>query len=522
MATRGADNMLQIRNLNITHRKDLRTIIEDFNMTLNDGDKAVIIGEEGNGKSTLVKWIYDSDMIEDYTECSGKLIRGNERLAYLPQEMREEDKKKTVYEFFTESNSFYDKTPGELGVMAGKFNVPNDIFYSEQIMESLSGGEKVKVQLMKILMDEPTILLLDEPSNDIDIETLELLEKLINNWKHAVLYISHDETLIENTANMIIHLEQIIRKTKFRYTIVHDNYKGYIKNRADSFEKQEQKALSDRREKELRDEKLKRIYQSVDFYQENLQKRCSDSKGRLLKKKMHVVKSMAHRFEREDEDMTEMPEQEEAIFFKLGDENARMPQGKTVIEYTLSELKTPDGEKVLARDIFLRVRGPEKICIIGNNGAGKTTLLRKIADELLSRKDIKAEYMPQNYEDMLDLDITPVEFLDSTGDKEIRTRIRTYLGSLKYTADEMEHPIRELSGGQKAKVLLLKMSMSGANVLILDEPTRNFSPLSGPVIRKMIAAFPGAVISISHDRKYIEEVCEKVYKLKESGLKENN
>lgn len=491
-------------------------------MTLNDGDKAVIIGEEGNGKSTLVKWIYDSDMIEDYTECSGKLIRGNERLAYLPQEMREEDKKKTVYEFFTESNSFYDKTPGELGVMAGKFNVPNDIFYSEQIMESLSGGEKVKVQLMKILMDEPTILLLDEPSNDIDIETLELLEKLINNWKHAVLYISHDETLIENTANMIIHLEQIIRKTKFRYTIVHDNYKGYIKNRADSFEKQEQKALSDRREKELRDEKLKRIYQSVDFYQENLQKRCSDSKGRLLKKKMHVVKSMAHRFEREDEDMTEMPEQEEAIFFKLGDENARMPQGKTVIEYTLSELKTPDGEKVLARDIFLRVRGPEKICIIGNNGAGKTTLLRKIADELLSRKDIKAEYMPQNYEDMLDLDITPVEFLDSTGDKEIRTRIRTYLGSLKYTADEMEHPIRELSGGQKAKVLLLKMSMSGANVLILDEPTRNFSPLSGPVIRKMIAAFPGAVISISHDRKYIEEVCEKVYKLKESGLKENN
>ena len=513
--------MLQIRNLNITHRKDLRAIIEDFNMTLNDGDKAVIIGEEGNGKSTLVKWIYDSDMIEDYTECSGKLIRGNERLAYLPQEMREEDKKKTVYEFFTESNSFYDKTPGELGVMAGKFNVPNDIFYSEQIMESLSGGEKVKVQLMKILMGEPTVLLLDEPSNDIDIETLELLEKLINNWKHAVLYISHDETLIENTANMIIHFEQIVRKTKFRYTIVHDNYKGYIKNRNDTFVRQEQQAANERKEKKIRDEKFVRIYNAVEHAQSSVS-RQSPSVGAALKKKMANLKAMEHRFEREDEDMTEMPEQEEAIFFKLGDEKARMPQGKTVIEYTLSELKTPDGEKVLARDIFLRVRGPEKICIIGNNGAGKTTLLRKIADELLSRKDIKAEYMPQNYEDMLDLDITPVEFLDSTGDKEIRTRIRTYLGSLKYTADEMEHPIRELSGGQKAKVLLLKMSMSGANVLILDEPTRNFSPLSGPVIRKMIAAFPGAVISISHDRKYIEEVCEKVYKLKESGLKENN
>ena len=126
--------------------------------------------------------------------------------------------------------------------------------------------------------------------------------------------------------------------------------------------------------------------------------------------------------------------------------------------------------------------------------------------------------MPQNYEELLNLDETPVDFLDSTGDKAMRTKIRTFLGALKYTADEMDHPIRELSGGQKAKVLLLKMSLSDANVLILDEPTRNFSPLSGPVIRKMISSFPGAVISISHDRKYIDEVCTRVYRLTENGL----
>jgi ATPase subunit of ABC transporter with duplicated ATPase domains len=198
-----------------------------------------------------------------------------------------------------------------------------------------------------------------------------------------------------------------------------------------------------------------------------------------------------------------------------------MPAGKTVIEYELDELKTPDGSKLLAKDIFLRVRGPEKICIVGTNGAGKTTLLKMMAKELLSRKDIKAQYMPQNYEELLDLDATPVEFLDDTGDKAIRTRIRTYLGALKYTADEMDHSIRELSGGQKAKVLLLKMSLSDANVLILDEPTRNFSPLSGPVIRKIIASFPGAVISISHDRKYIDEVCTKIYTLTDEGLKES-
>ena len=237
-----------------------------------------------------------------------------------------------------------------------------------------------------------------------------------------------------------------------------------------------------------------------------------------MKDKMHTVKAMGRRFEREDENMTQMSEQEEAIFFKLGDKNAYIPTGKTVIEYELSKLMTPEGERILAEGIYLKIKGSEKICIIEANGAGKTTLLKKIAEELMNRNDIKAEYMPQNYEDLLELSVTPVDYLDKTGDKEERTRIRTYLGSLKYTPDEMEHPIRELSGGQKAKVLLLRMSLSGANVLILDEPTRNFSPLSGPVIRKMLREFPGAVISISHDRKYIEEVCDKIYQLNPNGL----
>jgi ATPase subunit of ABC transporter with duplicated ATPase domains len=509
--------MLQVKDLNITHKKNLRTILDKFSMVLNAGDKAVIIGEEGNGKTTLMKWIYDPEMVDDYTECTGERISGGETFGYLPQELPETDKEKTLYEYFAESEFFFDKNPRELSELASNYKVPVDFFYSDQAMGSLSGGEKVKAQLMRLLMDNPTVLLLDEPSNDIDISTLELLEKLINGFEGIVLYISHDETLIENTANVIIHLEQIMRKTKSRFTIVKDDYRNYIERRDEAFAKQEQQALNDQREKKIRDEKFNRVYNSVEHALSNVS-RQDPSTAKNLKDKMHTVKAMGKRFEREDENMTEMPQKEEAIFFKLGTKDAAMPAGKTVIEYSLDVLKTPDETRVLSRDIFLRVRGPERICIVGTNGAGKTTLLKKMAEDLLERKDIRAEYMPQNYEDLLDMDITPVEFLDSTGDKEIRTRIRTYLGALKYTADEMDHPIRELSGGQKAKVLLLKMSLSDANVLILDEPTRNFSPLSGPVIRKMIASFPGAVISISHDRKYIDEVCTKVYELTESGL----
>lgn len=510
--------MLQIKGLNLTHKKDLRVILEDFNLVLNDGDKAVIIGEEGNGKSTLMKWIYNPALVEDYIEASGERILGKERLGYLPQELPEEEKGKTVYEFFSEEDQFWNQTPKDLAMLAGKFKMPGDIFYESKKMRNLSGGEKIKVQLMRLFMQDATVLLLDEPSNDIDITTLELLEKLIQEWKHIVLFISHDETLIEHTANMVIHLEQIKRKTKSRYTVEKCSYPDYVKNRLHRMERQEQKAMSDRREKELRDEKYQKVYQSVQSALGNCS-RQAPAVAKNLKDKMHTVKSMGRRFEKADENMTEMPEQEEAIFFKLGDKSASIPAGKTVMEYHLSKLQTPDGERTLSEKIDLKIRGSEKICIVGANGAGKTTLLKKIAEELRKRTDVHVEYMPQNYEEQLNLDLTPVEYLAPSGDKKEQTKVRTYLGSLKYTTDEMEHSIRELSGGQKAKVLLLKMSLSGANVLVLDEPTRNFSPLSGPVIRKMLREFPGAIISISHDRRYVEEVCDKVYVLSETGLK---
>ena len=532
--------MFQIKNVTLTHKKDLRTILEDFSLVLNDGDRAVMIGEEGNGKSTLMKWIYDPELVEDYIEYSGDKVINGERLGYLPQELPEQEKNKTVCEYFMETADFLDKTPKELSKLANDFHVEPEFYYRDQMMQTLSGGERVKVQMMRILIEEPTILLLDEPSNDIDIETLEWMESFINSWKHAVLFISHDETLIEHTANRVIHFEQIRRKTKCRHTVANVPYRTYVEERLNAFEKQEQIALGERREKKIRDEKLRRMEQSVGASLDNISHAERDAIGRLLKKKMKNVKAMEKRFEREDEEMTEMPEQEEAIFFKLGDEKSKIPSGKWVLQYEAENLLTLDDSRILAKGIELKIRGSEKIGIIGTNGCGKSTFITKIAEELFSREDIRAEYMPQNYEVLLDLDMTPVDFLEKAliskgldngqstnkdvydrnvpGGKEDRTRIRTYLGALKYTADEMDHPIRELSGGQKAKVLLLKLSMSGANVLILDEPTRNFSPLSGPVIRKMLKEFPGAVISVSHDRKYLDEVCDKIYRLTENGL----
>lgn len=509
--------MLQVKNVSITHRKDLKEIIKEVSFVCNPKDKAVIIGEEGNGKSTFLKWIYDEALLEDYAYASGEKILNQEILGYLPQELPKQERKKTVYEYFMEEEEFMLLSPKELGKMAMDFRVNVDFFYRDQLMESLSGGEKIKTQMLRLLLQRPTVLLLDEPTNDIDLDTLHWMEDFICRWPYIVLYVSHDEMFIEHTANMIIHFEQIQRKTKSRYSVVHQTYAEYKKQRRIYFESQRKRVVTEQKEKKIRDEKYRKIQQKVE-HQQNTVSRQDPHGGQLLKKKMHTVKAMERRFSKEEEAMTKHPEEEEAIYFKLGDESIALSNSKTVLSFSLDFLYSKDHSRILSHDISLNIRGNQKVCIVGKNGIGKTTLLHLIYENLKERTDLNVEYMPQNYEELLDLKSTPVEFLCKSKEKEEQTKIQTYLGALKFTYDEMQHAIEELSGGQKAKIFLLKMSLSKANVLILDEPTRNFSPLSAPFIRDMLAGFLGCIISISHDRIYMNEVCDTLYELTESGL----
>ena len=507
--------MLKIENLTITYRRDGRVLADHFNMTLQPEDKAVLIGEEGNGKSTLLKWIHDPLLISSYADAEGTCIKDHETTGYLPQQLPEEDENRTVYEYFLEEEQFSACGAKELNDLAFFLHIPSEIFYSDQIMKTLSGGEKIRIQMARILLARPTVLLLDEPSNDLDLEALNWLEEMIQKTEQAVLFISHDEVLISNTANRVIHMELLKRKTQSRITQASLSYEDYKEQREQLFDKQMQKAVWDRRADRERMERFQRIQQRVN-HELNTVSRQDPHSGFLLKKKMHAVKALEKRFEKERENMTEIPEQEEAIGFRFSDRCA-VAGGKRILDLRMEELRLPEGT-LLAKDIELHVSGPAHICIIGNNGCGKTTLLRKIAEELLLRNDIKAAYMPQHYEDLLDLSLSPVQFLAKGREKDDVTKARQYLGAMRYTTDEMEHPMKELSGGQKAKVLLLKMNLDEANVLILDEPTRNFSPLSSPVIRDMIASFKGCVISVSHDRLYIGQCADEVYLLNETGL----
>ena len=502
--------MLQIKDLSIYHNKDLTPLIEHLSFSLRDGERAALIGEEGNGKSTLLRLVAGLDA--PYVSHEGDIITTGAR-GYLPQELPSNERAMTAYEFFAESPVFFDQTPRELADYARQFALPGDVFYSDQTMESFSGGERVKLQLCRLLMGKPSLLLLDEPSNDLDVSTIAWLEDFMAGCDIPMLFVSHDEALLARAANVIIHVERLRRRQVPRATVYRMDYETFVSTRASSMAHQEQVARKEREEYDKKMDRYRQIRQRVEHEQGAISRQDPHG-GQLLKKKMHAVQSMGRRFEREAEEMTAMPESEEAIFAKLT--CAPQPAGKVVAEVNIPELTVPG--RVLARDVRLTVRAGEKVLITGRNGAGKSTLLRAMYEQMKARRDLNIFYMPQDPCDMLDMDKTPVEMLAVTWDKEETTKSCIALGSMKFTPEEMDHPCRGLSGGQKAKLMFLMMADRRPDVLLLDEPTRNLSPLSGPVVRELFADYPGCIIAISHDRLFARAVFTRQVELTEAGL----
>ncbi|MBO5255966.1 MAG: ABC-F family ATP-binding cassette domain-containing protein [Clostridia bacterium] len=509
--------MLQINHIAIHHKKDDRTLVRDFSFTPREGEKVAFIGEEGNGKSTVLALIHDPALIESYASFTGTVSKGGSVTGYLPQQLPAGFADMTFWEFL------YTDAPDDLPFalvnrLAADFALSERITNDEIPLGRMSGGEKIKVQLLRILTREPDILLLDEPSNDLDLDTLVWLEDFIRTTPKTVLYISHDEVLLENTAECIVHIEQIMRRTEPKVTVSRTGYTDYIERRAGMIEKSEIIAGKEKAEFDKKMERYRKIYDRVRIAQRDVSRQTPGT-GRLLKKKMHTVKSMGKRFEKEKENLAKKIDTEEAIMIDFPEIN--VPHGKVILDLDLPVLYAGGNESpaenaaVLAENIRFTLYGGDKLVITGKNGCGKTTLMREIARRLLPRTDLHTVYMPQHYEDEMPQEQTPVEYLSQTGDRSEDIKHRTYLGSIKFTAAEMEHPIAALSGGQRAKLYFLKMILSGADTLLLDEPTRNLSPMSNPVIRRILQNYGGTIIAVSHDRKFIDEVAEMEYEMGE-------
>ncbi len=534
--------MLIISNLTIVLKKDLRTLIKDFSFTLNKNDKVGIIGEEGNGKSSLLKVIYNKEEASKYLEISGDIFIKDERIGYLPQVIKEDNLNLSLNELLNKELDYSSLDYKKYYQYIDKFNIDEDKLLSNKIkVKSLSGGERIKLFLFIELMKEPTLVLLDEPSNDLDLSSLNLLEDLIKNIDIPVMFISHDESLLSRCANKIIHIESLKSKSEPRVVIKNLNYEDYSSTREKFINKNIKEYNKDKENFNKKIEKYNKVYQSVN-YALNTVSRSMPGAAKNLKDKMHSIKSMEKRYLKEKDNLTKKYEVEGGINLKFDNItnnedikgnssnskiNYLIDPSKIVLDFNLDKLKINDEVTLVDKPISLFIKGSKKIAIIGKNGIGKSTLMKLIYHRLSNINNINSNsfnigYMSQNYEDELLNYMSPLDYLSKELDattKEELTKIQTYLGSLKFTYEEMNRSISSLSGGEKAKIFFAKLILKKVNIMLLDEPTRNISPLSNKSFINSIKDYKGVIIAVSHDRNFIYQVFDEIYELnKEDGL----
>lgn len=504
---------MKIQNLSLTLHNG-RRLVTDCSFSLNPGDKLAIIGEEGNGKSSLLWAIFQPELLSHVKVC-GQVLTSGEKLGLLSQQLDTNWLSQTVSEYLLKEFPERDISPERYNDLFRYTSIFSKLSLSPALIEetrsisSLSGGEKVKLRLAKLLFEEPDILLLDEPTNDLDLETIEWLERFVGSWPGGVLFISHDIVFLEQTANVILHLENIQGKVQDRYTLFHGSYQDYVATRQRSLEKQQQ--LHDTQERKLRQQLIELNDQKNAVRSAQIKNKDSSAR-RILNKKMANILALKDRLDRQER--TDVPQVEEAIRFVLPE--VIIPPGQRVIELKLDQLKVED--VVLTGPVELSLYGGEKIAIIGKNGVGKTTLLRQLGPILSQDERFEVGFFPQDYrEEFLDND-TPLNYL-ARYVKDM-TVAQVQLGSVRFTREEMERPVTTLSQGQQAKLILVKLVLNGSNVILADEPTRNVSPLSAPVIHELFHQFGGSVLFVSHDRRFIERVADRVLELTEDGLRE--
>lgn len=505
--------MLQITHLTLTHKKDLTNLVCDLSLIINRGDKVALIGEEGNGKSSLLKWMMEEESVSSYLQFSGDIQRDFVSYSYIPQHLPPKLEQLSLNDYFfaTDEGTI---NYAALYRYARELHFDSQRFSDSQLLASLSGGEKLKIQLIKELAKETDILFLDEPSNDLDLATLKWLENFIHQSDKTVVFISHDETFLSRTASKIVHLERIKKRQVARTTVQALPYTNYVQNREAQFERQLQQARNEHLNHQKKIERHHRLHQSVEYTVRNTHDATA---GRLVAKKMKSVLAQEKRYEKEAGNLTEIPNKEDRIELCFKD-IAPLPARKLLLKLEKFTLQVE--QKLLVPSLNFQFLAQEKVGIIGKNGAGKSSLLKQVYTLLQQQANYPIGYMPQHYQELLDGNASPLQFLTSSPDTKEGERALTHLAGLQLTHQEAQHPISSLSGGQQAKLLLLKMVLEACPVLLLDEPTRNFSPTSQPQVRKLFSDFPGAILTVSHDRAFLKAVCDKIYRLDETGLQE--
>ena len=507
-------------------------ILENVTFSISDRDKVGIVGDNGSGKTTLfnllikdlsadsgdinfakninlsilkqnISYTSDKSVYEECLEVFEKIILLEKEIRELEIEMGNKDlseeeirKLFDIYEskrHYFEENNGYSYNSKIRGVLFGLGFLEQDFSKS---VNNLSGGQKSRLHLAKILLKPSNLILLDEPTNHLDIESIQFLESYLREYRGSCLIISHDRYFLNAVCNKIFSIEN--KKLKS----FNCGYDEYISRREKDFEVN--RHLYEKQQKEI--SRQKEIIQRFENYGNNRFIKQASSRRKLLDKM----------------DLIENPEiYKNSMKLKLVPE---VESGKDVL--TISDLSMGFNDKILFDDINLNVYKGDKIGLVGKNGVGKTTLFKIICNNLEAIKgkcDLGARvsigYYDQEQKTLSNQNTVMDEFWDAYP-KMNNFEVRSHLAKFNFFDEDLFKSVGELSGGERARLELLKLMLSKSNFLLLDEPTNHLDIESKEVLENAIVDYSGTVLTISHDRYFLNKVVNKIWYLEDGKITE--
>jgi ATP-binding cassette subfamily F protein 3 len=508
------------------------TLFSEVTFAINENDKIALMGKNGAGKSTLLKIVAGENK-----PTRGVISAPSDAvIAYLPQHlltsddctvMQETSKafadvldmKKEIDEINEQltirtdyESDAYMKLIERVSELSEKFYSIEEVNYEaevEKVLKGLgferedfnrntsefSGGWRMRIELAKILLKKPDLILLDEPTNHMDIESIQWLEDFLINQAKAVMVISHDKTFVDNITNRTI---EVTMGRIYDYKAVYSEYLELRKDRRIH----QQKAY---------DEQQKFIAENQAFIDRF---RGTFSKTESVQSRVKMLEKIVP---------IEVDEIDTSALKLKFPPSPRSGQYPVVVE----GLSKKYGDHVVFKDANMVIERGQKVALVGKNGEGKSTMIKAIMGEidfdgkLEVGHNAQIGYFAQNQASLLDGEMTIFETIDQIAVGDVRTKIKDLLGAFMFKGDDIQKKVKVLSGGEKTRLAMIKLLLEPVNVLILDEPTNHLDMKTKDIIKDALRDFDGTLILVSHDRDFLDGLAEKVFEFGHKRVKEH-
>ncbi len=508
------------------------TLFSDVTFAINENDKIALMGKNGAGKSTLLKIVAgESKATRGSISAPSDAV-----IAYLPQHLLTSDNctvmeeaskafaevlnlKKEIDDINEQltirtdyESDAYMKLIERVSELSEKFYAIEEVNYEaevEKVLKGLgferedftrltkefSGGWRMRIELAKILLQKPDLILLDEPTNHMDIESIQWLEDFLINSAKAVMVISHDKTFVDNITNRTI---EVTMGKIYDYKAVYSEYLELRKDRRIHQQKafdEQQKFIADN---QVFIDRFRGTFSKTDAVQ---------SRVRMLEKIVPI----------------EVDELDTSALKLKFPPSPRSGQYPVVVE----GLSKKYFDHVVFRDANMVIERGQKVAFVGKNGEGKSTMIKAIMKEIDFEGKLEVGhnsqigYFAQNQASLLDGEMTIFETIDQIAVGDVRTKIKDLLGAFMFKGDDIQKKVKVLSGGEKTRLAMIKLLLEPVNVLILDEPTNHLDMKTKDIIKDALRDFDGTLILVSHDRDFLDGLATKVFEFGNKRVKEH-